>query len=230
MRAAKLHILATVVLSAVTGLLYGKLPFFPIEISRAASSCPESLLVFRTGAVCLIGTLWITDSINAVTLLLWAGFSAIAVFDDNSNLTMHFVGVGIVLLATTYHVYLRYAPPADKKGGSFLSSLPRAMLGFLWNCRFTLALALVILVARLAVKSSVVLFFEVGLPAWAWAPFRPDIVKLGLSLLRQVFDRALEIMYVGEKGCPSHPTIVLGAYRVAAVMQWVMFYVLSTCF
>ncbi len=105
----KLHLLVTVLIVQTLALLdrVSTLPYFPIEISRTAASSHMAGLAFRAGAVTSFVTLYYTDALNWVTLLLWVGLMIIAFVPDNLHFAGHMSGVGVVFVASLLQAWDR---------------------------------------------------------------------------------------------------------------------------
>lgn len=106
MECVKGHLLAVVLATQVSALIWGKVPYFPIEISRTAASGAIPLTVFRVGVASSILTLLLARSLNPLTCSVWLCLTVICVFDDVNFWALHMLGVGGMILVAIYSVYL----------------------------------------------------------------------------------------------------------------------------
>jgi hypothetical protein len=101
---AKLHVLATVALTFAAALYAGRVPYFPIEISRTIATDPTAGFVFRSGIASVLGTMWFTNVLTKQTFALWVSLMVIAFFDDNKYWWTHMLGVAMLMIVSTYRV------------------------------------------------------------------------------------------------------------------------------
>jgi hypothetical protein len=172
----KLHLLATVILTQSASVWSGDVPYFPIEISRTASSSALPLLVFRTGVAIVPVTLWFTRTISSVRLpivLAWIGLAMIAGFDDVKWMKMHVAGIVVLILASVFAML-------DKKGDGALFILT----------------ALLIYAIRIPLKIGAV----------AWYEFDQLPMGNIWALVKLLVGRHMEIMFKGPGACrdPIH--------------------------
>ncbi len=79
------------------------LPYFPIEVSRAASATALNRRLFPAGVLLLAGTLLLLGAPVAGRKprhygLAWVGLLASAWFDDRQHVVLHFVAVALMTL------------------------------------------------------------------------------------------------------------------------------------
>ena len=105
MHITQLHLLITIVATQVTALISGKVPFFPIEISRTAASSSLSYLVFNVGILSFIVTVLLVGLFDWNIFLLWIGLSIISIYDDVNHLNAHNLGLVVVAIAAIIRSY-----------------------------------------------------------------------------------------------------------------------------
>lgn len=93
---AKLHFVVTVMLTQAAALLdpASTLPFFPIEISRTAASSVYATAILQVGAFLMA---WLIPS-TIPAVVLWCGFSLVALIPDTVHRNGHRAGVMVALL------------------------------------------------------------------------------------------------------------------------------------
>jgi hypothetical protein len=198
MESVKVHLLATVLLTQMSALIWGKVPYFPIEVSRTAASGPIPLTIFRTGIVSIIVTLFITKSLSVQTVMVWLALSIICLFDDVNYWLIHMSGLLGLILVSLYSVYAR--------GKSSIAPF---------------LMALTIYGLRNVMKACLIALVETN-------PKEFDGI-FSRQWLRFQFNRHMAIMYQGESAC-LYPEFIMPAFKISAVLQWVLLYALSFCF
>lgn len=196
MEYVKAHVLATVLATQASALIWGDVPYFPIEISRTAASGKVPLTVFRVGFATIGGTLIATRSLNVQTSLVWTCLSAICMFDDKSNWFIHMAGVYGLIGVSGYSIYLR---------GSM------AVMPF--TC------AVVIYLVRAAMKMILIDRYEIG----------SESRRTLRGWIQALHKRHMAINYHGATAC-ARPDLLMPAFKICAVLQWVLLYSLSYCF
>ena len=151
MLAVKCHVAVTILATFVSSLIWGTVPYFPIEISRTASSGPVPTLIFRTGCSLLLGTIWATNLLNASTLLMWVGLVIVAQFTDVEHLVPHLAGVALVFA-----------------GAASMSSVSKGLAPLLT--------AAVIFAIRLPLKVGALVLLEFGWPSPWYMILSPSFV------------------------------------------------------
>lgn len=204
MLAVKLHLACTVLATLLAAVLVDRrVPYFPIEVSRAAASGPVASWALRWGARTLGVTLLATDSFTATTTALWISLSAIALFDDVRFWAAHMGGVvglfAVAILAAT-----------SRGRGAALPLLAGVLLYAL----------------RLVFKVAAIVFYE--MPA---APPLQTLARLLVDgeTREIVFRRSMAVMFHGAKAC-ADPAHTLPMFQLGGVLQWVVFYVLAFVF
>lgn len=198
MEYVKAHLLATILATQVSALIWGKVPYFPIEISRTAASGPIPLTIFRIGIVSVIATLFITKSLNIQTFVVWISLSTICLFDDVNYWALHMSGVAGLLLVSIYSIYLR----------------GRA-------CLAPCIMAIVIYGLRNLMKITLIALMEIDK--------EKSFKFMSKEWMQDQFTRHMAIMYNGEKAC-LNPNYLMPAFKISAVLQWVLLYSISFCF
>jgi hypothetical protein len=199
MEVVKVHLLATVLVTQALALYEGKVPYFPIEISRTAASSPMAMRSLTTGFATLLITLVYTHTLNAVTLTMWGGLMIVALVPDTFSWALHMLGVAIVLVAACVHVYHRRD----------MALLP------------TLVCVGTVYGIRLVLKAGVMLALDPQSCASRGQP-------LG-TMMSVLFSRTLDVMMHGPLAFGDAETWrqVAPVFKVCGVLQWVAFYALS---
>lgn len=142
--ASKIHATAVIVctwIAALFGPDTRKLPYFPIEISRAAASNDQAHGVFVWGVISILPTLLfesfyftnaslsekghittVTSIVFGTPLFLWPAVLAIAWFDDRNHMFLHLAGVSVLLLLVMANV-LASGPRMNHKLPVFVCGL-----------------------------------------------------------------------------------------------------------
>jgi hypothetical protein len=102
------HLIA-LILGCVFAVSWSKLPYFPIEVSRAIASSDKSLLVLR-----VLGLVLVVLCQNAHDIAAWACFMIVVYADDVNYWTLHMMGVaGIAAVSysieNSFSVFVRAA-------------------------------------------------------------------------------------------------------------------------
>jgi len=107
MEVVKAQLLTTVIATQVSALTYGKVPYFPIEVSRTAASGRIPMGVFRCGILSLIITLLVSNTLDWQTFTVWLSLSLICCADDVNHWFLHMTGVFSLILVAAYSIYER---------------------------------------------------------------------------------------------------------------------------
>ncbi len=191
--------LVIVLATFAAALVEGSLPYFPIEISRAAAN-RYGQCVFGFGIVMLL--IWsalhnvllvmadVEDPVDFGTSLASFGLLAIALFDDVHSYKLHMLGVVVLILGTACKAF-RYA-----------SDGAIALLG----------VALAIYTSRLALKALSVYAYELApsaLPNADTKSLQAIVIDLGA--------RSRDIMLHGR----TKNVRTLWVFRLCGVLQWI---------
>lgn len=102
--AVKFHLFVTIIATQMAALGSGKVPYFPIEVSRTAASSDRAAFIFQFGMSVLLGTLNLTQTLTKGTFTLWIGLLVIAFVRDTDSWWGHMAGVGIVFCGALIHL------------------------------------------------------------------------------------------------------------------------------
>ena len=202
-------------------------PYFPIEISRTASSGPYAQRAFQWGTLSLLASVVMycmktsTASLLFSPLPVWVGAMIAAWFPDNTHVYVHCTGVIVIMLSVTARVFLS----GDQKGSPQVA---------VFLCAAGLECA------RLAMKGFIVLFAELDdqlYDIFHWRPYVHALFNVG-GLRDRIVRRILEIMFANNKseaagGIFIHVTAspqTLSVLRVSGAMQWAALYLMSTLY
>jgi len=209
---SKVHVVAVIVATWGCALFGGQgLPYFPIEISRAAASNPKAHAVFTWGILSLLPTLLYESYVDAGQrilgnpLLLWPAVLTLAYFDDQRHMALHVVAVCVLILLVLSFVL--YSEDTHHRLPVFLCAL--AVFGL-----------------SATMKGFVVVYIEMQQSLFDWSvPWQVLTNRNGRMTLaiRHVF----EIMYDAHAKEWHH---VLPIFQVTGVLQWLGFYLLSSIY
>ena len=189
------------VLASVIGTAwYGnKAPFFPIELSRLAATDQLTSDVFRYGSGMMLLPLLLEGRTGVFSLLSWVGVFGVACFDDIAHPTGHFISIGVMIIAC-------------------LLSINRTN----WRFKgFLMAYSIWIMLARLVLVCSALLYFELK---------ETKIYDYPLQVIKHrkyLVDTSLKIMYEGYNTPLQFPDIVMHTFKVKAVMQWIAYAIMA---
>jgi hypothetical protein len=199
MFAVKCHVALTIAATVASSLVWGRTPYFPIEISRTAASGAVPLFIFRTGTALLLGTIWATGLLNVFTFCMWSGLMIVAFVRDIDHVDLHnsgtlviFVGVLGVVITT----------------GKGLAPL---------------LVALAVSAAAKVIQIGVIVIAELGFPSPWYTFFSPTFA----SAVRQKALGIL--FHGAKSVCKHNPDAVEAVFKVAGLTQWLGFYSLSLC-
>lgn len=102
MLAAKIHLLATILVVQAIALYEQRVPYFPIEISRTAASSQTATYAMILGFGSL---LWHVPSYTAPALIIWVGLMIVALVPDTYSVGGHMAGVGLVFLGAIVNTH-----------------------------------------------------------------------------------------------------------------------------
>ncbi|MBX9636665.1 MAG: hypothetical protein K2Q45_03850 [Nitrosomonas sp.] len=185
-------------------------PYFPIEISRTASTGRYAQHVFKWGITSIVLSLVYEHLFLDSVWFIWLGIMTAAWFTDKDHLYIHGAGVLLIVASVFYNVW--YVSEAHL--------LQRRI------CIFTCALALE--AGRMALKGYVVWFVELD-GGVIWSPYayfnalwmHQDIARHVLKLMFTV-DPIQEVAIV--------PSLTVPVLKVTGVMQWLAFYLMTTLY
>jgi hypothetical protein len=211
MQWVKLHCLLVLLLTTFISLLIDKsLPFFPIEISRIASSGKYAQQVFKWGITSIVFSLMyevMFASENATSQpcgwLVWFGVMIAAWFPDKHYFIIHSSGVLLIVLAVLVHV---------------VRKSQESMAVFL--------LALFIQGLGLAIKGYVVWFIEFG----NGKAYNPLAYVDALISAPQIVQHGMELLFAAEQERMVHAKLSVPCFQVSGVMQWLALYLMSSVF
>jgi hypothetical protein len=212
----KFHLLCTVIFTQVTALVFsgtnGKLPYFPIEISRTASSSPNAYAVLLAGMLTMSYHIYalyrVTGVLDKPLLFVWSGACMLAIFDDVSNWSLHMVGVFAMV------------------GGGIYIILNNDTQNVSVNVRSLYCVCAVsVYLIRFLLKSVAVIGFESDVTEAVWTPSTWFSFITESALRKTLVEKTLNIMYNGATVC-LYPEYTLPLFKASGVLQWVFFYLL----
>lgn len=207
----KYHCLLVVCSTFACALLFDQtVPYFPIEISRTASTGRYAQHVFKWGITSILLSLLYEHLYLDSVWFIWFGIMIAAWFTDKDHLYIHGAGVLVIMSSVFYSVVVISEPHL----------LQRRL------CIFTSAIA--IEGARMAFKGYVVWFVEMD-GGVIWSPYaywkacinHADIAAHVIKLMFTV-EAVEEVAVV--------PALTLPVLRVTGVMQWLAFYLMTTLY
>lgn len=209
MFAAKVHILLTILATQGISLYDGRVPYFPIEVSRTAASSDLANTVMGLGFSTLFFTLYETNQLNPVTTLLAVGLCLVAAIKDTESFWGHMFAVGLVFGAACWHLYIRVAkfgiPPSE------------LLVPFLW--------AMGVWALRIVFRSLAMLYLDPKLE-------HERVRGTWLGLTQAGFNRTREIMLKGPLAFEKDSDWfkIVPTLQICGVLQWVSFFALSLMF
>lgn len=213
MQWVKLHCLVVLLCTTLVSLLIdASLPFFPIEISRIASSGRYAQQVFKWGITSILFSLVyevINESGNETSQpcgwLVWLGVMIAAWYPDKHNFFIHSSGVVLIILAVLVHVV--------RKSQEYMA---------------VFLLALFIQGLGLAIKGYVVWFIEFG----NGKAYNPLSYVDALLSAPQIVQHGMEILFTTEfvQERMVHAKLSVACFQVSGVMQWMALYLMSCVF
>jgi len=209
MQWVKLHCLIVICFTTLVSLLLDKsVPFFPIEISRIASSGRYAQHVFKWGITSIFFSLVYegqsqTDPYGSVWLV-WLGTLVAAWISDKQHFILHSCGVLLIISSVFAHVY----------------SIKEKLAVFL--------LALFIQGLGLAIKGYVVWFVEFG----NGNAYNPLAYVNALVSAPQIVQHGMDILFTTEAVHEKlvHSKLSVACFQVSGMMQWMALYLMSTLF
>lgn len=217
---AKLHCLCIVICVWLSALLVDKtVPYFPIEISRTASTGHFSQLIFKWGIVSLLPTLVYESFFSPAAyaagekkledptlFLVWLGILIAAWIPDRESMVIHGGGVLIIILAVAIHVFMAEA-----------HNLQRNLC--------VLVCALGIEAARMLIKGFVVWFAELdGGKVWD-----PMAYVMALYHHADITRHIMKVMFEGVDHAIV-PALTIPVLKVTGVMQWMALYLMTVLY
>ena len=193
------------------------MPYFPIEISRTASTGHFSQLVFKWGVASILFTLvyesFFAKSAAANTaaedptlFLVWLGILIAAWIPDRESMVIHGMGVLIIILAVAIKVFSSEAHLVQRN-----------------LCIFSCALG--IESARMLVKGFVVWFVELD-GGKVWDPFA---YVLAVYNYHEITRHIMKVMFEGVDHAVV-PALTIPVLRVTGVMQWLALYLMTVLY
>lgn len=216
----KTHLFATLAATALAARLchWQHVPFFPIEISRTIASGPVTVGVFRIGIYSL--GVWLLMAMPAPEVIPWTvwglyvGLSTVATFPDNVHLLLHCLGVLIVFVSSLGQVVLSDQPQQQQQQQQQWIILGTAIfiMGIRWPMR---AMAIVF-----ADRAN-------GLPPFVLT----DLSRL-IQWGKALYERNHALLFTVGAITPNNDptTLLLFAYGLGGVMQWLSFFLLTLLF
>ena len=101
----RIYIVSLVLSIQAIAIFTGKLPYFPIEISRTAEASPYNRILFPIGVICLPLFMYAMNEWSNAYLLALAGLIILAVIDDKTSLMGHQIGVAIMAIGSFYAIF-----------------------------------------------------------------------------------------------------------------------------
>lgn len=208
----KNHLLITAILTQLSALFYNgsnnNLPYFPIEISRTASSNTYSWCILIIGS---ISSIWhiVYDDVLTYHMkiglgIAWAGLCGLALFDDLSYLRAHMYSSYIMIIGGLYTIYV--SPGTSIKVKVIF-----------------IACALLLFISRLVIKTIVIMGIEMEQNLFSIHPWWALATDSGFR--NSIKSNIVNIMFNGEIAC-RHAQYTLTLFKATGVMQWLFFYVL----
>lgn len=211
MEATKLHLLVAIVATQAVALYNGKLPYFPIEISRTAASSLLATRVLSGGFISAIITMYLSKALTWHTFIMWMGLCITAMVPDTRSIVGHMFGPVLVFVGALTHA-LNNPHPLETVSA--------------------VGMAMIIFVLRICLKVGVLLLFDTS--------SRSTVTSLwsivGHAHVRNtVKNRALDIMFRGDEAFiaatntinPAAKQAIVAVFKVCGVLQCVAFYALS---
>jgi hypothetical protein len=96
----KILLLLFVLIIQSVALLYGAVPYFPIEISRTAEASPINLWLFPLCVIILPCLMLLCHEFHNKYIISLIGLILLALFDDKRHWLMHMIGIFIMVLGT----------------------------------------------------------------------------------------------------------------------------------
>ena len=217
MQWVKIHCLIVLLATTLVSLFIdASLPFFPIEISRIASSGKHAQRVFQWGIASIAFTLIYTMSFlyneqtnqppGWLVCLVWLGTMIAAWFPDKQYFAIHTFGVLLIVASVFAHSYTSQA-----RLSIFLLALFIQGLG-------------------IAIKGYVIWFVEFG----NGEPYNPLSYAHAVIAAPQIVQRGMEIMFTTTtehvEEIMVHGSMSLACFQVGGVMQWMALYLMSCLF
>ncbi len=135
-----LYVFLVIVATAAAALLYGNVPYFPIEISRLAASGHWASHIFKWG-LAVIPILFFVFPISSgdpVLVFIFLNLQLVTFWNDVDHWFIHMLGVVGMGISATVHVLLTWTPEKA----------------------FILLIAIVIWMVRLILKATMVVLYE----------------------------------------------------------------------
>lgn len=218
---AKCQFVAIVIIifaRAMTGSSSG-LPYFPIEISRAAAANASiaGSPFFFVAMLTLLPTLtletyWLhwahMHSPLDTPLLLVPAVLLAAWFDDRAHIWLHNLGVLLLLLLVVAHALLLQSE---------------------WRHPYiVVGAAFALFASSAALKGAAALYLELDQHPLEWRMAWWLLSNRG-DITTRTARKVVDVMFAGESTCLL-PQLTIPIYRVTGVMQWCGFYLLSVLY
>ncbi len=211
MLAVKIHLLVTILCTQAFSVYEGRVPYFPIEISRTAAESARGLLALQAGVFTLIATLQATGTLTNSTSLLWVGLMFVAFCPDTTQPGLHVFGLLIVASACALQVYDKAA--ADPKAN-------------IWVLASPILCAAAIFAFKIALRTVALILVD-----WQNLPNQSSYPFEGMLAL---IVRSRRLLFEGEMVYPLPQAykwaIMKPVLQVCGILQWVTFYALSLVF
>lgn len=219
MQWVKIHCLIVICATTLVSLFIdATLPFFPIEISRIASSGKCSQQIFKWGITSIFVTIIFTLFVQTqnqqqptsqpygwLVCCVWLGTMIAAWFTDKQYFAIHTFGVLLIVASVFAQVY---------------TSKERLAI---------LLLALFIQGLGICIKGYVIWFVEFG-NGYAYNPI--SYVDAILSA-PQIVQHTMQIMFTSVEHVEEtlvHGKLSLACFQVGGIMQWMALYLMSCLF
>ncbi len=105
-----IYVFLVIVATGAASLLYGNVPYFPIEISRLAASGRIASHIFKFG-LAIIPALYVLFPISSddpVMLFAFLSLQLVTFWNDVDHWFIHMLGVGGICISVTVHVLLTW--------------------------------------------------------------------------------------------------------------------------
>lgn len=136
----KLLLFTLVLAIQCIALIWGVVPYFPIEISRTAQSSTINLWLFPLCVMILPCLMVFCGEFHTKYIISLSGLVLLALFDDKRHWLMHIIGVVVMIMGTFYSILY-----SGESRGRFV----------------LLCCAFILYVTRIAMKAFIVAFVEI---------------------------------------------------------------------
>ncbi len=136
-----IHVCLVIIATAIAALVYGNVPYFPIEISRLAASGWLASHIFKWG-LSILPIAYFLFSTTRVQPVFWAifiGLQFVTFWDDVNHWFVHMFGVVIIGISAIVHVVSTWS----NKQAIILS-----IAACIWVIRLILKFTMVVLFER----------------------------------------------------------------------------------